>query len=286
MNDMDRGLTMNNTLHQPVSNDQSVERKTVGVIIPVMGNKKYVLGLLPTIRSYVHDIRIIVIDNGSKDNITEDLTVMYNNNEISHLEIYPEPLGVAAAWNKGLRYAFDNGLDYAIVLNSDLILHKDCIDNLVKFYELNPNIIIGTATEVNNKIDIGDHTPAVKPFSEYISDLDSLDWPNDGGSGFYCYITSKKLIEDVGYFDENFIGAYFEDNDMHWRLVNAGYGCGACTSSLIGHFTSRSIKEGGYMNSNFSRNREYFLRKHNTTDTGIQSNGNWVNVEIPGTRKR
>ena len=58
-------------------------RKKVGVVLPIMGNKRYVMGLIPTIRSKNHEVYIIAIDNGSKDGTTEELIKLKNEGTLS-----------------------------------------------------------------------------------------------------------------------------------------------------------------------------------------------------------
>lgn len=36
-------------------------------------------------------------------------------------------------------------------------------------------------------------------------------------------MTKKAVFDKIGGFDENFSPAYFEDNDLSWRYIFAGY---------------------------------------------------------------
>jgi len=132
------------------------------------------------------------------------------------------------------------------------------------------------ATDVGWQKGVNRNSSARKPLEEYSKRLNEFKCPNNGGSsGFSCFLTGPELIKNVGWFDENFIGAYYEDNDMHWRLVQAGYGSQATYDALYVHFESRSIKEGGYHNGNFSKNFQYFKKKHNTMTTEITNSPYW-----------
>lgn len=272
---MSKALQAANLLGVSYKTKMYETRKKVGVVLPIMGNKRYVLGLIDTIKSVNHDISIIAIDNGSKDGTTDELKKLKDEKIIFYHEIHPEPIGVAAAWNRGMKVSLDNNMDYIMIINTDILLHKDCIDNLVNFYQSSPTLAIVMATDVGWKLGVMHHATAIKPFEQYSKELNDMAWPEVGGAGFSCYLTGPELVRDVGYFDENFVGAYYEDNDIHWRLVEAGYSAQATYDALYIHFESRSIREGGYHNNNFSNNFQYFKNKHNTLTTEVTTSPHW-----------
>jgi GT2 family glycosyltransferase len=108
--------------------------------------------------------------------------------------------GVASGWNMGLRRARELGVARAIIANDDV--------------EFSP----GAIGEMNAVMDetgaflVSANQNGSKSGQRYID-----------GADFFCYLVDvNNLIETVGWFDENIWPAYFEDNDMHRRMVLAG----------------------------------------------------------------
>lgn len=262
----------------------------VGVVIPIMGNKRYALAAINSVNalqnSSKHSIYIYAVDNGSKDGTTEELIMLKNQYVIEKLEIHPEPIGVARAWNRGISLAIEDRMDYIVVINSDLLLHKDCVDEMIDFYEANPTLVLVTAEPANGLLAYDSHAKAVKPFEQYQAELDALPTHDKivGGPDYACYLIEPRYMDLIGPFDENFIGAYYEDNDSHWRIVKAGFGAAGIHSAMTLHFSSRSIREGGYHNANFVRNEQYFRTKHQTISKDASRCPGWTS--IMGTRHR
>lgn len=263
-------------------------KKIVGVVVPVMGNRKYVLGLIPTIRSANHEVKIIVIDNGSKDGITNDLQYMAENGTIAYLEIHPNPLGVACAWNQGIKMSLDLGCDYTVVTNSDMLFHKDMIDQMVTYYDTDDRIILTSATPHNAVLGYTNGFSAkaedIVKIAERLDAIPIAENPHIMPPDYSCFMITKAYIDEVGYFDENFKGAYYEDNDSHWRISEAGLGAFGTSNAMTLHFGSRSIHEAGYHNRDFSNNYRYFCSKHKTTTTDTSKSPYWSGIE--GRRKR
>jgi len=91
---------------------------------------------------------------------------------------------------------------------------------------------------------------------------------NEGGvamlGGFSVFAISKGVIPRVGWFDENFTPAYYEDNDFDYRCRLAEVKIRALPASLI-HHTSSTLQEGPtYKDQNrmtFAANRKRYLDK-------------------------
>jgi GT2 family glycosyltransferase len=82
--------------------------------------------------------------------------------------------------------------------------------------------------------------------------------------GFSVFAVSKAAISKVGWFDENFSPAYYEDNDFDYRCRLAGIPIRALPASLV-HMTSSTLRESPeYRNQNgstFGANKQRYLDK-------------------------
>lgn len=94
-------------------------------------------------------------------------------------------IGVAKAWN----YFMIHVPEVRIIANDDLLFYPDTIELLMN--DLDENM---------------------------------LTYPAGTGS-FSCFILNDKIIENVGYFDEDISPnyGYYEDNDYHRRMLAKGF---------------------------------------------------------------
>lgn len=134
-------------------------------------------------------------------------------------------IGVAASWNLICRMAFNAGYTHVLMLNDDVISEK------------------------------------------YADSLE--DYVDDVGAGLYIgyknwsmFIISYDTFVTVGEFDENFKGAYFEDNDYLYRCKQAGIIIEE--TELMNpevYHQSMSIRKDPTLNENFENNKEYYIQK-------------------------
>jgi len=213
-----------------------------------------------------HQLRVIIIDNGSADDSTSRLkagfpqpTYIFNS----------QNLGFAAGVNQGLKIALDAS-DYFLLLNNDASLEPTALKQLLTvmnesvalagptiFYKADPNLIwqaggyfkllkMGLSVPLKNKI----RPAGLKPQAvEFLSGC--------------ALLINKTALKNIGYFDDNFF-FYGEDLDFSWRAKQAGYQIIYVPAATAWH----NIAPGGASRSSaFALNnlaKSYFLiiRKH------------------------
>jgi GT2 family glycosyltransferase len=153
--------------------------------------------------------------------------------------------GVAASWNEGMRRSLELGNQYAIITNDD-----------VRF---SPNAIKEMYDTIKYKTSAVLVSPNQNPFE---GDPEM----HEGGADFYCFMVDiPKLIEKVGWFDENIFPAYFEDNDMHRRLILANAKTYLLPHIHVSHVGSatQNFEPGNPVVPPhvFEKNRSYFIEK-------------------------
>ncbi|RIL10141.1 MAG: hypothetical protein DCC75_04995 [Proteobacteria bacterium] len=134
---------------------------------------------------------------------------------------------LARAWNKGMRLAFSQGAEYALLINLDIILHPSCIDNLVSCAKENPSAFMWSASS---------HAS--------LDELESVTFDSSTvlGADCSCYMVDNKLLRDAGEFDERFAPAYHEDSDMIYRITLLGGSCLISRASHFYHFNRGTVK--------------------------------------------
>lgn len=143
------------------------------------------------------DIYISIIDNSG-----HCLAGQLGLSERYGVAIPTEPMGVAQSWNTMIRATFDDTrIEHVLVCNNDIILRPDAYRLLLE----DGGGFVTCVGDANRDAIWGEPRP-----------LDKRPHPD-----FACFLIRKWVWEKVGPFDENFKGAYFEDNDYHMRLHQA-----------------------------------------------------------------
>ena len=243
------------------------------------------LELLESLRglSWDGEVKMIVVDNGSK----EPLKVLPQSVELIQTG---KNLGFAGGYNRGLRYAYQWGADYLLIINNDtLVEDKNFATTLSK--------VLGRtlAGAVSPKILFA---PGYEFFKDRYSQKDrgkviwyaggSFDWNNVMGvhrgidevdRGQYdkvesvdfisgcCVMAKREVFAKVGYFDERTF-AYFEDADWMARISAAGFKLCYCGKARLYHKVSQTAGAGSPMTDYLiTRNRIAFAMRYAPTRT-------------------
>lgn len=185
---------------------------------------------------------------------------IYSAKSHRDLQVYIEPqyrrqVALSKAWNDGAQRAFDDGCEFAIVCNDDILFAPQTIDALVDQYEIlreSDNVIMTTPNNIlmqlANPDDIFNYQmpPGDPTWSEH---------PN-----FSCFCIKQEFFELHGKFDENFNPAWFEDNDSHYRAKLLGYKEVCTTAAPQVHFggvSTSMIKD----NPGAAASEAYYIKK-------------------------
>jgi len=159
------------------------------------------------------------------------------------IDNWTENHGVAAAWNAGMDIARKEGYRYAIIANDDSYFIPGTINKI--YYTIKETEAILVSPNPN-----GQH--AAQGLIE--------------GADFFNFIIDiPQLLDTCGKFDENFQPAYFEDNDMHYRIKLAEAKSYIHTEAIAHHHGSATQ----YADRNnpvcpphmFENNRRYYAEK-------------------------
>ncbi len=232
--------------------------KKTAVIIPNWNGKDDLPACLDSLLAQSLAAEIIVVENGSVDGSIELIESQYPS--VTLLK-QPVNLGFAGGVNVGLRYAINQGFEYAALFNNDAVAEQDWLQQLVNAMEDNPNCGIATckfmSIDKKHLDSTGDtYTSWGIPFprGRGETELDSYDHLKDifgasGGASLY----RTEMLEQIGLFDEDFF-AYYEDVDISfraqltgWRVAfvpaaQAYHQIGATSGKIKGFTTYQTIK--------------------------------------------
>jgi len=90
--------------------------------------------------------------------------------------------------------------------------------------------------------------------------------------GWACFAQSSECTRRVGWYDENFWPAYYEDNDYELRMRRAGivpHVIAAQSITHVGWATTRTLGDPEWLREGRERNRHYFMAKWCPDDTNM-----------------
>ena len=167
---------------------------------------------------------------------------------------------LAWAWNQS-RQGFEIGAQYALVVNDDVLLAPYALDAMIEHLQRTKElegVILTSAHNLNpahnDEILIDDPWNILKypiPPKEKWSEWDN---PN-----FSAFLIDRDFFAEIGSFDENFIPAWFEDNDIHYRCQLLGWRAVCTNAAPCIHWGGASTALLDVADS--SRSKAYYLEK-------------------------
>lgn len=238
----------------------------IGITFPIyIRNDEHLYFTQQTLESiqtkYEHEIVLVI--NHLEEKYKRAIYDLGGDYPILSYPDNPDGNNVSSGWNYGIKTLFNRGIEFVLVPNNDIIMHPQCIDNLVDFWQQTKDkYIMWTAMQ---------HSPM-----RTIKTVQPGD-SHDNHPGFSFFAVSKEGVEKLaqaeqgtsepvpGLFDPGYKGAYFEDQDYHQRILRAGFDGGKTASALYYHFGSRTITVDQELNhtnySTYEHNRKYFTEK-------------------------
>ena len=213
-----------------------------------------------------YKVNIVVVDNGSKRDETQDLKRKYKDLIFIRSE---ENLGFAGGNNLGINRAISKGAEYVLLINNDTVLDKYMLQRL--FENAQPNVVLTSKMLYYNKPDtIWCEGGKIdwKKGNSYNGKINQKD--AHAVQNYYCEFTSGccmfipcDVIRKVGLLNSDYF-MYCEDTEYCIRLKKAGIKVMVIPTATLYHKVSMS---SGGEDSPFSiyymtRNRLRFIKEY------------------------
>jgi len=173
------------------------------------------------------NLKIVLVDNGSTDGSAELLEHAFPEKVMLKL---PHNGGYAAGNNAGIRFALDNGADYVLVLNNDVVVEKNFIQPMLElfgrepsaglvtckvYYESEPERIYAAGGSFSRWLCTGvnDRQGKLDSATNHLKD-DEHEITFVPGC---LFLARREVFEKIGMMDEKFF-LYFEDLDFSRRV--------------------------------------------------------------------
>jgi GT2 family glycosyltransferase len=217
------------------------------VLVPYISSDEHLRLAKESVESFrsSHELKIYTIVNNFRDwnkdiKWLEDLSVMCVKNHRNNLSL---------GWNRGIKKAMQDGLNYILVPNLDVRFFPDTIDKLLDFtMNADDNMVLASSINVLS--------------TGYVQNNNGTPTPTPDFSNF---MITKKTIDRIGWFDASFEPCYYEDNDYHRRIILAEQMALQTPTSQYIHYGSQTIKNDLQLEQKnigtFRRNQIHYVAK-------------------------
>jgi GT2 family glycosyltransferase len=255
------------------------DRPKVSVVIVNYNTREMTLECLRTLTENLGQdqiqAEIIVVDNASSDGSIEAI-----RNAFPQITVIASPTnrGFGAANNLAMKQATG---DYFLLLNTDAFPEPKAISSLVAYLENHPHVGVVGPRLLNGDGSLQTSCyPFPTPGRAWAENLWlSAAFPRSALVGDYrhwghdeerevewaigaCLLVRKKVVEEVGGFDETFF-MYSEEADWQRRIRNAGWTIAFTPAAVVTHLGGASGKtEKAKINRHFFESLDYYERKH------------------------
>lgn len=244
-----------------------MEKAVYVIILNYNGYEDTIKCIQSVKKSTYQKLRIIVIDNGSKD---------FSENRIK--EVFPDiyiiqtgkNAGFAGGNNIGIRYALQEGADYICLLNNDVLVAEDMISILVKVLKENERRIVGPATMIwreeiihstGLKINFSKGTARLINLKENYERVEKCPIYCDYLEGT-CLMFAPNLIQEVGLIPEEYF-LYYEETEWCCKAKKRRYDIVCIPQAKLWHKGSASVNKITGLKLYFEdRNRVLFERRN------------------------
>jgi GT2 family glycosyltransferase len=227
-------------------------RASADVIVCVHNAVDDVRQCLESVRQYTSaPYSLIVVDDGSNEETRAYLDGLEDSCPMTLIR-NDEARGYTFAANQGLRHSTS---EYVVLLNSDTVVTPDWLDRMIACAESDMRIglvgplsnaatwqsipeIIRNGAFAENKLP-EQWTPA--DMGPLVAERSGRLYPRIPFLNGFCLMIKRRLIEEIGYFDERAFGrGYGEENDYAMRARQAGWQLAIADDSYVYHHQSRS----------------------------------------------
>lgn len=189
------------------------------------------------------DYEIIVIDNASSDGSAEWLL---EQKDIK-VKLNKKNLGFPGGCNVGIELA-DPSSDI-FLLNNDTLVPPNAVEMLQEALYSSPRI--GAVGPLSNSCSNYQSVEEVNAEPQDYLRLGKKYIHKDTGNDYekklylvaFAVLIKREVLNKIGLLDERFSPGNFEDNDLGWRILQAGYENILCHNSFIFHYGSQSFRK-------------------------------------------
>lgn len=224
--------------------------------------------------------KIYIVDNHSPNDSFQRLQELYRDRKEIVCMQTSDNGGFSKGNNAGIKACEADGIEYAVVSNSDIIFEEGCIDGLYRIMKKYPNTVQAAPGVLNpNGEAMSLPWKGRQSMLQYLRLKSSQKllvtekearlrkvYMVSGG----CFIVNVKLFAQMGYFDEN-IFLYNEESIFSAKAVEAGYDIMFDNRITVIHNHGASTEKGTlFVDAEVLKSGLYYWKHYEqTSDCGL-----------------
>lgn len=233
--------------------------KKCDLVLLTWNNLKILKRCVDSLLRFTHTpSRLMIVDNGSTEEGMREYLSSLKGNALIDIRIITSSVneGFAKGMNRGMKSTTS---PYVCLLNNDILVTEGWLEEMVKIADENSDIGIVNPSSNNFGLRFGKDT-TLERFAMTFKSQTGKWIEMESGIGF-CMLIKREVINKVGYLDENFGLAFFEDRDYSRRAKAAGFKCAMASGCYVYHLEGRSVKLLKDKDKLFNANAEIFYKK-------------------------
>ena len=231
------------------------------IVILTFNKISYTKKCIESIRKYTSkgSYEIIVVDNASTDG-----TISWLKEQSDIITIFnKDNLGFPKGCNQGIEIAQGSEV---LLLNNDVIVTPKWLEQMLEALYSSEKIgAVGPVTNYAHGQEIPvtyQNEAEMVSFASEVTEKFKNKWSQKTKLIGFCLLFKKSVLEEVGVLDELFSPGNYEDDDISFRILLAGYKLFLCHNIFVHHFGSTSFRNDiSKFNDLLSENELKFLDK-------------------------
>lgn len=228
------------------------------IIVATWNKLDYIKGCVESILRHT-DVRsrLIIVDNASEEDARAYLRGLRSSGMVEIKLIFNDKnLGPGKARNMALR---DIRADYVCFADSDVIVTPGWLSAMINTAESNPKIGMVNPSSNNfsqappQGMSIDEYTMTLRPFKTGYIEV--------GHCISFCMLIKQEVARKIGFLDEEYILALYEDTDYSMKASRAGYLCVIAKAAYVWHHGHGSTGRVKKINVIAQKNKERFYKK-------------------------
>ncbi|MBI4335619.1 MAG: glycosyltransferase family 2 protein [Candidatus Omnitrophica bacterium] len=202
--------------------------------------------------------RLIIVDNASDESTRSYLKALEGNGAVDIKLIFNDTnLGPGMARNKALAVLEAENVCF---VDSDVVVTPGWLSAMIAVSVKSPGI--GMVNPSSNNFNQA--PPKGVTLDDYSRALYSLfkdSFLEVGHSISFCMLIKSEVVRKIGFIDEEYVLALYEDTDYSMKATAAGYSCVIAKGAYVWHYGHGSTGRVKRINAIAEKNRERFYKK-------------------------
>ena len=185
--------------------------------------------------------------------------------------------GCSRVWNQGIKLTTK---EYILIMSNDVMVTDNWLSRMLDTFDKDPNIAVVCPSLASHNPRMahwlmGDVPYTTETFNEFArkKSIECKEKYNNAVMG-PCFLFNRKLLNEIGAFDEEFGLGGYEESDWFQRLCSKGYAFATREDIWCYHYGSMAFMKMGNREAAIIKDHNYFQLKERIR---ARFKGWWVN---------